>query len=65
MEPFDSYPTWLRENPRCLGGGSCRTGYGLLLQRITKLQRHQHERRTFDSRPWEKDINPDTLPRRP
>lgn len=35
MEPFDSYPEWLRESPRCLGGGSCRTGYGLRLQQIT------------------------------
>ena len=156
MEPFDSYPPWLRENPRCLGGGSCRTGYGLLLQQITRqtkcaycgldmagsyeywlhmsldhvipgymakregwrtwvdnannlvlccsacnaflngfriaadaaapanfegferlrdsvfvqkkeqaLQRHEHERRIFNSRPWEKDVDPSTLPRRP
>ena len=36
MEPFESYPEWLKNNPRCLGGGSSRTGYGLVLQRITK-----------------------------
>ena len=53
MEPFDSYPKWLRENPRCLSGASCRTGYGLMLQRIIK------------SRPCKKDLDPNTLPRRP
>jgi hypothetical protein len=35
MEPFDGYPDWLRDNPRCLGGGNCRTEYGLRLQQIT------------------------------
>jgi len=39
MEPFDSYPTWLRDNPRCLAGTDCRTGYGLLLQQITRQTR--------------------------
>jgi len=39
MEPFDSYPEWLKDRPRCLTGGSCRTGYGLILQRITHQTR--------------------------
>jgi hypothetical protein len=36
MEPFAGYPSWLEHNPRCLRGSSCRTGYGLLLQQITR-----------------------------
>jgi hypothetical protein len=26
------------------------------------LQRHQHERRAFERRPWEKELDPSTLP---
>jgi hypothetical protein len=35
MKPFDSYPKWGTIDPRCLGGGSCRTGYGAKLQQLT------------------------------
>jgi hypothetical protein len=35
MEPFDKYPDWLKEYPKCIGGASCRYEYGLRLQRIT------------------------------
>ncbi len=36
MEPFDRYPKWLEDNPRCLFGSGSRTGYGLVLQQITR-----------------------------
>lgn len=35
-QPFGSYPEWLKDNPRCLAGTACRTGYGLMLQQITR-----------------------------
>jgi hypothetical protein len=154
--PFGSYPNSLKDNPRCLAGTACRTGYGLMLQQITgqtrcaycdldisdtydhwlhlsvdhvipasmakhegwrewvdnadnmviccsacngflngfricedavapttfeefaalraavfrrkqakALERHKGERQVFDSRPWEQEIDPDTLTRRP